>query len=241
MADTSPGAVSTEPKVYVLLHGCYLGGWSWKLVAEILRSQGHRVLTPTLDGCGERQDQIRPGIDTESQAAEIAHLLRYEDLWDIVLVGTSTGGMVVAKVAETVPERISRLVFVDALLPEDGQCVNEIVAAPPLAYSDDVGMGPSAAQLRARTLAGLDSSIREWAIERVTRHPSRVITKAVQLPRFFQMEWQATVIWCRQSLNPGEKHQRQYASRLGAEWRELDAGHYPFLSAPAELAHQLAM
>ncbi|HTT81576.1 MAG TPA: alpha/beta fold hydrolase, partial [Stellaceae bacterium] len=79
---------------FVLLHGSYQGGWIWQRVADRLRAQGHRVYAPSLDGCGERKVHVRPGITVESQADEIAQLLFYEDLTDVALVGTSSGGMV---------------------------------------------------------------------------------------------------------------------------------------------------
>ncbi len=50
------------------------------------------------------------------------------------------------------------------------------------------------------------------------------------------MTWSARVIYCTRSVNPPEPHQRRTAERLGASWAELDTGHYPMLSAPAELA-----
>ena len=73
---------------YVLLHGAYQGGWIWQPVATRLRAAGHTVYAPTLDGCGERAHLLRPGITVETQAQEIAHLLFYEDLQDVVLVGS---------------------------------------------------------------------------------------------------------------------------------------------------------
>jgi len=82
---------------FVLIHGAYQGGWIWKPTANALRAGGHRVLAPTLDGCAERSHQLRPGITTESHAAELAELLRYEDLSGVTLVGTSTGGMVAGR------------------------------------------------------------------------------------------------------------------------------------------------
>ena len=81
---------------FVLLHGAYQGGWIWNPVAERLRAQGHLVFAPTLDGCAERKHRMRAGITTETHAEEIAALLFYNDLKDVVLVGTSTGGMVMA-------------------------------------------------------------------------------------------------------------------------------------------------
>ena len=112
---------------YVLVHGSYQGGWIWQKVADRLRAAGHRVYAPSLDGCAERKGQVRPGITTESQADEIAQLLFYEDLNDVVLVGTSSGGMVVCRVAELMRDRVGRLVFVDALALLDGEKIRDIV------------------------------------------------------------------------------------------------------------------
>ncbi len=105
---------------FVLIHGAYQGGWIWRQVAARLAAAGHAVHAPSLDGCAERRHQLRPGITTESQATEIAELLFYEDLSDVVLVGTSAGGMVLCRTAELARERIRRLVFVDALALFDG-------------------------------------------------------------------------------------------------------------------------
>src|SRR3982074_1311248 len=67
--------------------------------------RGHRVYAPTLDGCAERKSAVRPGITTETQADEVAQLLFYEDLKDVVLTGTSSGGMVACRVAELMRDR----------------------------------------------------------------------------------------------------------------------------------------
>jgi pimeloyl-ACP methyl ester carboxylesterase len=116
---------------YVLLHGAYQGGWIWQPVATRLRAAGHTVYAPTLDGCGERAHLLRPGITVGTQAQEIAQLLFYEDLQDVVLVGTSSGGMVLCKAAELARERVARLVFVDALALLPGEQVESIVPRTP--------------------------------------------------------------------------------------------------------------
>src|SRR3954469_16463620 len=115
---------------YVLLHGAYQGGWIWQRVTPHLVAAGHRVFAPTLDGCAERRHQLRPGIDTESQAAEVAEMLFFEDLKDVVLVGTSCGGMVACRVAEVARERIGRIVLADALALMSGESVGAIVNRP---------------------------------------------------------------------------------------------------------------
>src|SRR5712671_5448471 len=57
---------------YVLVHGSFQGGWIWQPVANRLRAAGHQVYALSLDGCGERKGQMRPGITTETQADEVA-------------------------------------------------------------------------------------------------------------------------------------------------------------------------
>src|SRR5947207_14275296 len=112
---------------YVLVHGSYQGGWIWQKVADRLRGAGHRVYAPSLDGCGERKGTVRPGITTETQADEVAQLLFYEDLKDVVLAGTSSGGMVACRVAELMRDRIGRLVFTDALALLAGGKIGDVV------------------------------------------------------------------------------------------------------------------
>src|SRR6202035_915655 len=80
----------TMMATFVLVHGSYQGGWIWQRVAKRLRAAGHEVYNPSLDGCAERRQQVRPGIDATSQGEEIADLLFFEDLHDVVLVGTSS-------------------------------------------------------------------------------------------------------------------------------------------------------
>ena len=63
---------------FVLLHGAYQGPWIWKAVAKRLRDQGHTVYVPCLDGCGERSAGARPGITTETHAAEVVEMMQTE-------------------------------------------------------------------------------------------------------------------------------------------------------------------
>jgi len=223
---------------FVLVHGSYQGGWIWKPVAERLRAAGHAVYAPTLDGCAERRGQIRPGITTETQAAEVADMLFFEDLQDVVLVGTSSGGMVVCRVAETARDRIARLVFVDALALFDGEKIRDIVKRS-TAVAGELTAGPSREDAANRLFADLDPQMREWALDRYTQHPIAIYDDPVKLDSFWSQRWPAAVVWCRRAANPGEAHQRRTAERLQATWYELDTGHYPMLSTPDELTRLL--
>ena len=219
----------------VLIHGAYQGGWIWRRVVQRLAAGGHRVFAPSLDGCAERRHALRPGISTETHGAEIAELLFFEDLRDVVLVGTSSGGMVVCAAAERARDRISRLVFADALALFDGESIGDIVKRP-TAVTTELTTGPTREDAAGRMFAGLDDATRAWALERYTQHPVAAMRDPVKLPAFWQQTWRASVIWCRQAVNPGQAHQRRAADRLGATWHELDTGHYPMVSTPEELS-----
>ena len=226
---------------YVLVHGAYQGGWIWKPVAERLRASGHVVLTPTLDGCAERHDLIRPGITVSSHGREVAGSLFYDDLRDVVLVGTSSGGMVICRAAEQARDRVGRLVFVDALALLPGEEVGKIVKRASVPERTDLVIGPSRADVEKRLFADLDPDTRAWALARYTPHPVAALEAPMELGNFWEQSWKTTVIYCRGSLNPPESHQRRTAERLKGTWHELDTGHYPMLSKPDELTRLLLL
>ena len=219
---------------FVLVHGSYQGGWIWQPVVARLRAAGHTVYAPTLAGCAERRHQLRAGIDTTTHATEISELLFYEDLRDVVLVGTSSGGMVVCRAAEQTRDRVARIVLADALALFSGERTRDIVnrnAPPPFGLA----AGPSREDAEKSLFADLDPETRAWVLDRYTPHPVGCSMTPVKLTDFWDKAWNASVIWCRQAVNPGEAHQRRAANRLKARWHELDTGHYPMLSMPEEL------
>jgi pimeloyl-ACP methyl ester carboxylesterase len=224
---------------YVLIHGAYQGGWIWQPVATRVRARGHHVLAPSLDGCAERHHLVRAGITVGTHAREIAQLLFYEDLRDVVLVGTSSGGMVVAKAAELARDRIDRLVFVDALALRPGERVDAIVERATPNATTEITTGPSRADAESRLFRDLDPDLRAWALARITPHPLAALEAPMEPTGFWDQSWRATVIRCRRATNPPEAHQRRTAERLGADWHEMDTGHYPMLSAPDELTRLL--
>ena len=104
---------------YVLVHGAWHGGWCWERLREQL--PGARVYTPTLTGLGERADLLSPAVSLRNHIDDVVQVLEGEDLRDVVLVGHSYAGMVVTGVAARVPDRLARLVYLDAVVPKDGQ------------------------------------------------------------------------------------------------------------------------
>ncbi|UUX49559.1 alpha/beta fold hydrolase [Nisaea acidiphila] len=107
---------------FVLVHGAWHGGWCWRRVADRLRAAGHDVFTPTLTGLADRSHLLTPNVTLQTHVLDIANLLEWEDLNDVVLCGHSYGGMVITGAADRQSERIKSLVYVDAFVPGDGEC-----------------------------------------------------------------------------------------------------------------------
>ena len=169
----------------------------------------------------------------------MAQLLFYENLRDVVLVGTSSGGMVIVKAAELARDRIARLVFVDALALLPGEEVGKIVNRPAPNERTDVATGPTRADAEKRLFADLDPERRAWALARYTLHPAAALDAPMEPTSFWEQKWRATVIRCKRAANPPESHQRRTAERLGGPYHEMDTGHYPMLSQPDELTRLL--
>ncbi len=106
---------------FVICPGAWAGGWAWKKIRPLLRAAGHEVFTPTYSGLGERADQVSASTDLDSHIQDIMSVLFYEDLNHVVLLGHSYGGMVASGVADRAPDRIARLIYIDAFVPRNRQ------------------------------------------------------------------------------------------------------------------------
>src|SRR5580693_2298375 len=122
------GAAEQEVRMatYVLVHGGGHGGWCYQRVARLLQAQGHVVYAPTMTGLGERAHLLNADVDLYRHIEDIAAVLEFEDLRDVILVGHSYGGMVITGTADKVADRIGRLVFLDAANPLNGQSLAEV-------------------------------------------------------------------------------------------------------------------
>lgn len=111
---------------FVLVHGAWGGAHTFHLVRPLLRAGGHEVFTPALTGIGERSHLGSPDITLTTHIRDVANLVLYEDLSNIVLLGFSYGGMVVTGVLDHIADRVSHLVYLDAFVPKNGQSVHQL-------------------------------------------------------------------------------------------------------------------
>src|SRR5262245_35876356 len=249
-------AQAMKPKVFVLVHPAWHGGWFWKKVVPLLRQKGHPVFTPTLTGLGERSHLARAEIGLDVHVTDVVNVLKYEDLRDVVLVGHSSSGAVITGVADRTPAQIALVVYLDAFVPEDGQAVLDLVTPERRRVMEDLvkteGNGwllprfaPTPWETIVRDMWGVtDDDDARWMLERLAPTPfghlkdpvHRTNPAAEKVPRAY--------IRCRQFRNPRFDQHAEMAQRSSLwRYRELAAPHHAAVTMPdnvTDLLLQLA-
>jgi alpha-N-arabinofuranosidase len=123
--DTPPAtpkpAAAGNKLTYVIVHGAWAGGWEHKKLADALEADGNKVYRVTLTGQGDRSHLASPDVGLSLHIQDVVNFIEWENLHDVVLVGHSYGGMVVTGAADRVADRLKRVIYLDAFLPEDGE------------------------------------------------------------------------------------------------------------------------
>ncbi len=230
---------------YVLVHGGGHGGWCYQRVARLLQAQGHLVYTPTLSGLGERSGLVTESIDLARHAQDVAAVLHYEDLRDVILVGHSYGGMVITGAADKATDRVGKLVYLDAATPRNGQSLVD-VAGPVINAVRPMGQIVDGIELvllpapDAGLLYGVtDPDDLAWMAERLTGHP----WKCFEQPLVLQNEgalWAIPQyhIVCTSTVATREKSLMDRARAEGRLW-EIDTGHDLMITEPVPTADAL--
>lgn len=113
-------------RTFLVAHGAWSAGWSWKRMHPLMNGAGRRFIVPTYTGLGERAHLASPDVNLETHVQDLLGVIRYEELTDLVLVAHSYGGMVATALADRVPDRIRQIIYVDAFVPRDGQSLFDL-------------------------------------------------------------------------------------------------------------------
>jgi pimeloyl-ACP methyl ester carboxylesterase len=237
---------------FVLVHPAWFGGWCWKKVLPLLCARGHAVHTPTLTGLGERVHLARPEVGLDTHVDDVVNLLTYEDLHDVVLAGTSSGGVVITGVADRVPERIGRLVYLDAFVPEDGQSMLDIIPTERRPVMERLvateGQGwllPRFAPAPWETFAReswriTDEGDLRWMLARLAPTPFGHFRDPVRRRNPRGETVPRTYIRCLDWPNASFDRYADAARRSpGWTWRGLAASHLPYITQPSDVADLL--
>lgn len=117
---------SAGKPVFVIVHGAWGGSWAFKKVDSLLTEKGAIVYRPSMTGLGERIHLADTNISLKTHINDIVNMLVFEDLHNIILLGHSYGGMVVTGVADSLPGRIKKIIYLDAFVPSDGESLVSI-------------------------------------------------------------------------------------------------------------------
>jgi pimeloyl-ACP methyl ester carboxylesterase len=233
-------------KTFVLIHGSWHGGWAWDAVIRQLSEKGHRAHAPTLAGHGP--GVARKGITHNDCVDSVVSYIDQQGLKDVVLVGHSFGGTIVQRVAEELPSRIARVVFLDALVLGEDQCVFDNL--PPeyvAAFHALAAASPDNTMLipweiwRDSFMQDAPESVARSFWERLSPEPNQVNLDSLDLKRFRSLAIPRSFIHCHhdKALPPGSFHPLM-SSRLGSfQLLEMDGSHEVMFTRPAELAEKI--
>ncbi len=234
---------------FVLIHGAWHDGSCWDGVAQELRAAGHDVHAPTLAGQG--RGDVDRDVGHADAVASAAAFIEAGDLRDFVLVGHSYGGTVVSKLAEQMPERIRRLVYVNAFVLVDGESLND--ATPPhyvelmehiaAERGDGTVVLPYPIWREAFMNDADDALARDVYENRLSPQPVRTISDKLELKAFPTLELPRSFVNCTEdiALPPGELGWfPRFYLRLGlCRLVQMPGGHETLFTNPTLLAQKL--
>jgi pimeloyl-ACP methyl ester carboxylesterase len=202
----------------------------------LMQARGHRLITPTLTGLGERGHLADPGIDLDTHIADILGVLTFEDLRGVNLIGHSYGGMVATGVADRARARIAKLIYIDAFAPNDGDSVMSVLPESARAQRKSSADGFIPAGPMPPDTPQQD---RDWAGPLRLPQPAKTFEQALafqngplSLPRHY--------IYCSRNA-PDDRFRQFYerAQREGWGHDSIDASHNPHITCPNALADLL--
>ncbi|MFI7667620.1 alpha/beta fold hydrolase [Nocardia sp. NPDC049526] len=230
---------------FVLVHGGGHGGWCYQRVARLLSHAGHNVYAPTLSGLAERSHLPLGDIGLNTHVQDVASLLHYEDLHDVILVGHSYGGMVITGTADRATDRIRSLVYLDAANPANGQSLVD-VAGPIIEATRPLGTVLDGVELvllptkDAPLFYGVtDPADMEWMQTRLTAHPWRCFEEKLDLHNEEAL-WALPQyhIICTSTLATRDPGLIQQARAAGCLW-DIDTGHDLMITEPQAVTDAL--
>jgi pimeloyl-ACP methyl ester carboxylesterase len=231
---------------FVLVHGAFVGGWIWGPLAERLEELGHSVETPDLPGAGDDPTPVEE-VTLDAYASRICELLDESDE-PAILVGNSMGGIVITEAAARRPEKVTRLIYVAAFLPGDGQSLKALTELPEgaddlvqanVVVTGDPPVGDLPDEVHRNANLACSPEVIEWAVERTGPQAMVPMTESVSLGDEVERIPRTYVICDRDTSIPPALQRRMVRDREVSDVIELDTDHHPQLSRTGELAAEL--
>ena len=230
---------------YVLVHGAFQGSWCWKRVRSTLQRRGSEVFTPTLTGLGDRSHLLSPSINLDTHIDDVVNLIHWEGLNNVVLCGHSYGGCVITGVAERLPDRLGSLVYLDAVIPQDGQSlldatapeIREALLELAKKHRDGWKVPPP-----ADAASDVNEHDRAWFAAQVTPQPLATFQQKLRVTHASRQVRDIRYILASKSLlTPLNRPYAELARSRGWRTIMIDSGHTVMLDNPHALVAELLL
>ena len=149
-------------------------------MASRLRAHSHEVFTPTLAGLGDRVHLLSPTTNLDTHIDDICEVIDSERLYDVVIVAHSYAGLPVTGAADHRYDRIKTLVYIDAVVPSDGDTGESVRGPEAIGSLRQVADGLTVPSPPASHF-GLSGDSETWVDEHTTPHPYRTLTQPIAL------------------------------------------------------------
>lgn len=234
---------NSRKRPIVLVHGAWHGGWCWRDFAQLMRSRGHDVYTPTMTGLGERAHLMSGMIDLDTHITDIVNVFRWEDIEDAVLVLHSYAGWPGSGAVEKITERLHALVYLDAFVPEDGQSNLAMQTPERMKIINDALARHDVSRPvpKAEDFAIADPEHVAWVNAKMTPQPLGVTFSTIRLTGARDRVPVKAYIRGSGHANPGfDSFLHKYEKNPAWRTWNLPCGHHVMLDAPDLLADILS-
>lgn len=222
---------------FVLVHGGWHGGWCWKPLVPLLTARGHRVYAPSLTGMAERRHLIDAVAGPDTHVEDIVQLIEWEDLQGVVLVGHSYGGTIITGVASRIPERIARLVYLDAMVPVVSNESAATLSSPERAAEVAAAKRPDGHTDPTGFERWVSAERIDWLKTMTTPQPGTCFGKGVTLSgREAEVAQRDFIICTRHKPSPFWRFYETYKDAPGWNTHQLDSLHDAMIETPEALA-----
>lgn len=232
-------------KTFVLIHGSWHGAWNWHRVKPILEAKGHRVYTPDLPGMGRDKTPIQ-NVKMKDTVAGIVNLISSID-GKVILLGHSKNGIMISKVAEHIPHKVEKLVYLAAYLIPNGRYMREYsladtggVLKPSVTFHEELNATTLGKEIYLEGLYEDCPDIVELADVLLCPEPLESALMPLQLTEENYGTVPRIYIECLHDKAVSLPMQRKMHNEMPCEKiYSMDTSHSPFFSRPAELAEIL--
>ncbi len=212
----------------VLIPGAWHAGWYFNPIVPNLRAAGHRVFPVTLTGLGDRRHLTNGAINLDTHIQDVVQLFEDEGINDAMLVAHSYGGMVATGASDRLPGRIRSLVYIDAMVPSDGD-----------AMWDLVGEGFHQAFLGG-TADGLTTMPPPDVDRRASPHPLATMLQPLRVgPAAYDVAHKVYLWAAGFTEGPFEPFYRRLSATEGWETHKVPYGHDLLVEAPEAILELL--